>query len=514
MKRIILLLTVFLCASASETIAQGIPCPMKCWQESFPYWFCPVTGGTPVVLCSINPDTMPGYLPSKIHMPGCVTLIQLDSSYWYQPDGPVPVFTDTPPNRWSIFLAYESSSYGPPPWKEPFPDDPGDFWDDDTLAYAVGWAQWDLDSATFLAGDTQEHTYFDNTDYDQESAYLNYTEHDYQELWEIYDEEDTLYVNDSTAYANGTDVNYTQVWNPSQSTTDADDGRLAWLACCGITGDPGCCILIQPNNDIGFWHGTYGSPDDTDVNFALGFTSVPVECEVGLTCPDPSTRYILYNTTNSFFYENNDNRIIPNPGYILHPTAPLSAFYCGTSVPARYAGYDVYSFRDVVEHEEGHWLGLNHPEKISSDSTSCINNQTQCSSHLSHPMLMSEFGAEADSLPEGLQPDDICEFQKLYCPGTGYDGVQEVETEPPSPEIFPNPTTGACQLQYVVLDRSFVQVAIYDMLGKEVKAVMSDYSDAGTQSISLGTETLPSGNYVCRVRVGDRVNYINLAITK
>jgi hypothetical protein len=44
--------------------------------------------------------------------------------------------------------------------------------------------------------------------------------------------------------------------------------------------------------------------------------------------------------------------------------------------------------------------------------------------------------------------------------------------------------------------------------------VFDGYLNVGPQSISLGTETLPSGNYVCRVRVGDRVSYINLAITK
>jgi hypothetical protein len=59
-----------------------------------------------------------------------------------------------------------------------------------------------------------------------------------------------------------------------------------------------------------------------------------------------------------------------------------------------------------------------------------------------------------------------------------------------------------------------VQVAIYDVLGNQVRMVSSGYEEEGQQTISLGTETLPSGNYVCRVRVGDRVSYINLAITK
>jgi hypothetical protein len=52
------------------------------------------------------------------------------------------------------------------------------------------------------------------------------------------------------------------------------------------------------------------------------------------------------------------------------------------------------------------------------------------------------------------------------------------------------------------------------VLGKEVRSVLSEEQEPGEQSISLGTETLPSGNYICRVSVGERVSYINLAITK
>jgi hypothetical protein len=52
------------------------------------------------------------------------------------------------------------------------------------------------------------------------------------------------------------------------------------------------------------------------------------------------------------------------------------------------------------------------------------------------------------------------------------------------------------------------------MLGTPVLAVSSDYESEGQHTISLGTESLPSGNYVCRVRVGADVSYINLVVKK
>ena len=77
-----------------------------------------------------------------------------------------------------------------------------------------------------------------------------------------------------------------------------------------------------------------------------------------------------------------------------------------------------------------------------------------------------------------------------------------------------NPANGGMTLTFDVESRSFVQIGIYDMLGKEINIVSSGYDEEGAHTISLGTESLPSGNYVCRVRVGDRVSCINLAVVK
>jgi photosystem II stability/assembly factor-like uncharacterized protein len=93
-------------------------------------------------------------------------------------------------------------------------------------------------------------------------------------------------------------------------------------------------------------------------------------------------------------------------------------------------------------------------------------------------------------------------------------GVSSTDNNNSGAKIFPNPSTGATELDYTISNYSFVQITIYNVLGNQVRLVSSGYLNAGPQSISLGTESLPSGNYVCRVRVGDQVNYINLAITR
>jgi hypothetical protein len=160
MKRLIVLIPLALLLISKGTFAQGSgKCTTPCWEQSFLYQFCPPATTTIVLGCSATPNDDPLGTPIKAYLPGEVAIFDESTidTLW-QPSDSVAVFTGTPPDRQTIFDNYHNSDYGPPPWTEPYDPD-SDFWSDDSLAYAVGWAQWDLDSATFLAGDTQEYTY-------------------------------------------------------------------------------------------------------------------------------------------------------------------------------------------------------------------------------------------------------------------------------------------------------------------------------------------------------------------
>ncbi len=517
MKRILFFLAIAVAISVSAVRAQDtiVHCPIPCGNESFPYIFCTVTGYQ-IAQCSTNPNDMSGLVAAKSKMPGCVTVIPPDTGVDFQPSGDAPPFTETPPDRQTIFDDYESSSYGPPPWMELYDPD-SDYWSDDSLAYAVGWAQWNLDSGTFLAGDTQEHTYFDNLDFNQQSAYLNYTEHDYQKLWEVYNAEESTYETDSTNYANGLDQPYDQVWNSGSASSDAHSDLNAWLAICHLTGDSTCCILVKPDTNVNHFPGNYQMSASGKLGYPVAFTYGTPGCPDGGACPNSSYRYITYNATNNFFYQNNADAFQPVPSYQLHPS-PLMGWYTGPGPDANAAnqGYYDFSFQEVIEHEIGHWLGLLHPDSIIRGDT-CANNYNYCKDSIpGYWMLMGSKQAQSNIPPRGLGADDSCMFAKLYCP-TVSDTTLGVSTpQTPdwfNPEVYPNPSTGGMTLTFGVEERSFTQIDIYDILGNALKEVFIGYTETN-QSISLGTETLPSGNYVCRVRVGDQVSYINLAITK
>ena len=539
MKNTILFLMVVAIIAPSAIRAQDttVHCPMPCGNESFPYIFCSFTGHQ-TAHCSTNPHDGTNGVPAMSKMPGCVNVIPPDTSADFQPSGDTPPFTETrptPPDRETIFERYKNAGLenelsgipGPPPWDIPY--DVGDnadvWWGDDPSSFGPALDQWNLDSSNFLAGLGWE--LIDTSGLgDHAIAAISYGNDGYGWLWEEYDHEETTYDSllssyetDSTNYANGLDQPYDQVWNNGSANGDAQEDLHAWLGVCNLTGDITCCILVKGDSNVTHWPGNYQGGATGKIGYAVGHTYGTPGCPDGSGCPDPANRYITYNTTNNFYYKNNFNIRTISPEYQLHSTIPLVGWYTGPGPDPGVInqGYNDFSFQEIIEHEMGHWLGLMHPDSILSGDT-CKNNYNYCKSSIpGYWMLMGSSQAKQNIAPRGLGSDDSCMFAKLYCPTISDTTLGVSQPQVPdwfNPEVFPNPSNGEMTLTFGVHIRSFTQIDIYDILGNAMKEVSSGYSNAGTQSISLGTETLPPGNYVCQVRVGDMVSYINLVITK
>ncbi len=339
------------------------------------------------------------------------------------------------------------------------------------------------------------------------------------------------YTADSIAWV--ANVNsYTLVFDTTQAQADARLALTGWLNLCSppiqpCETSPACCLhVVMDDNFRDFIKNPTGTlaqtltPNDTEI----------LPCRGG-TCP---SRIIEVNITDEFIAANRqadaDSGSSPSQ-YTLHPVS-RTEFFTGLTPPDTVAtGYSAFSFYQLMEHEIGHYLGLNHPEDTDGLGHTCHNcftanpfGPTNVTGYRAVMGLNTIIPNPGFNAPVSLTSEDECQFQKLYCNACGggsgaapcaYDaGVISPEDGEFNAEIYPNPTTGSCQLQLEVPERELVQVAIYDVLGNQVRMVSSGYEEEGQQSISLGTETLPSGNYVCRVRVGDRVSYINLAITK
>ncbi len=529
MKRIIALVPLVLLLISNETSAQ-VRCTTPCWEQSFPYLFCDPRSGIQSVGCSTNPNDDPQGIPTKAYIPGCVSIYyEFNLDTLWQPSDPIPVFTETPPDRETIYEAYVDnlSSYPGPPWFNPFDPD-SDVWSDDYSAYVAATLQWDKDTSNFFAGLGWEMIDTSGMDSNAQGAVVNFYIGDYNNLFAVYDNEETAYEDSLNAYNRGTDVHYVQPWNDVQADSDAQHALDNWLGVChpAISSDgPGCCIHVNLDaNPNDFNPAATDFAETRSDSNQEGFPN----CDEA-SCPD-LYRFINVNVSPAFLYQsNNPLTWHSDPGYKLH-SSPKRIWYTGTGLPFMpniyyYGGYNVLSFYQLMEHEIGHWLGLMHPESGPPNGNSTYacpncytNNPYVTPAQKYNPSGFWTVMAQGNNIQNDtallLTNEDSCQFKKLYCEEDVSVKLAPQRDNWFNPEVFPNPSNGGMTLTFTSIAPSLTQIAVYDVLGNEVKEVCNGYMNPGPYSIPLGTESLPSGNYVCRVRVGDMVSYINLAITK
>jgi hypothetical protein len=68
---------------------------------------------------------------------------------------------------------------------------------------------------------------------------------------------------------------------------------------------------------------------------------------------------------------------------------------------------------------------------------------------------------------------------------------------------YPNPFNASTTIEYSIPFQSAVQLKVYNTSGQEVKSWTGETMPAGTHTIRLNADDLPSGIYFCRIRAGD-----------
>ena len=68
---------------------------------------------------------------------------------------------------------------------------------------------------------------------------------------------------------------------------------------------------------------------------------------------------------------------------------------------------------------------------------------------------------------------------------------------------YPNPFNSQTIISYSVPKRSFIQLKIYDVLGKEIKEIENGMKDAGNYSLTFDASELTSGIYFIRLTSGN-----------
>lgn len=79
---------------------------------------------------------------------------------------------------------------------------------------------------------------------------------------------------------------------------------------------------------------------------------------------------------------------------------------------------------------------------------------------------------------------------------------------------YPNPFNPTTKIQYTVDNRQFVTIKVYDVLGKEVAALVNEEKNAGNYSIDFDGSKLSSGVYFYKLQAGSFSDAKKMLLTK
>ncbi len=103
--------------------------------------------------------------------------------------------------------------------------------------------------------------------------------------------------------------------------------------------------------------------------------------------------------------------------------------------------------------------------------------------------------------------------EKIYktpyqAPNILFDITGEVTEPPITPTIFsleqnfPNPFNGFTTIRYTLEEKNFTTLKVYDILGREIQALVREEQDKGTKSVTFNSSNLASGVYFYKLISG------------
>ena len=89
--------------------------------------------------------------------------------------------------------------------------------------------------------------------------------------------------------------------------------------------------------------------------------------------------------------------------------------------------------------------------------------------------------------------------------GGAYEYSNEIFVDVTAPLAFaldqnyPNPFNPSTTINFSLAEPSFVKLAVYNLLGEEVKVLKNEYMNAGSFNVSFDAASLPSGMYLYKI---------------
>jgi hypothetical protein len=198
-------------------------------------------------------------------------------------------------------------------------------------------------------------------------------------------------------------------------------------------------------------------------------------------------------------YEESNNRIII---LVLVNNAPILAY----NLPSGYI--------DTVRH-----TNINHPDAICRDAT----NNYYVTSFVDN--IVYRFGYDFSSGPEIIStghggPSGIGYNRHDNIIGVtnyNFNSIDFIQLEPSNTELeknielkdyilfqnYPNPFNPKTNIKYSIVDKGFVSLKVYDVLGNEVSTLVNEEKLTGKHEVDFNANGLTSGVYYYKIQAGN-----------
>jgi hypothetical protein len=120
--------------------------------------------------------------------------------------------------------------------------------------------------------------------------------------------------------------------------------------------------------------------------------------------------------------------------------------------------------------------------------------------------LMKNIGLIYREYDIGLVVLDGCKIEgKIYGFFVGVEDEDKKIITHTTLKNYPNPFNGQTIIQYSIPESDYINITIYDILGKEVDVILSDYQESGTHCIKWVAENLTSGIYFAVIKYKNKL---------
>jgi len=157
-----------------------------------------------------------------------------------------------------------------------------------------------------------------------------------------------------------------------------------------------------------------------------------------------------------------------------------------------------------------------NPYSISESSPcldACFNHDTFVHKQIPFDILGNCRCEDGDG--DGIKITDMGAYEFQPMPDKGFMGFTALNSsEDLRLMVYPNPVRSKGVINYQLVNRNYVQAAIYEASGKVVRVLQDDYQDRGEHNISFNTDGLLPGIYLLKLVAGSQVQTLKILVIR